>query len=296
MKKKGLVLLLLSFLVAMIATARAEEGISVEGSVQNEMNVLIPNQYIFPHNYPPPGMYPIPDTEPYFGAREESYNVTTGVLLQMLKIKDVWTPKEAEKIRKGKVKSDSRGLLEEVRRMKRKKTMTHRRLTTIREKKEFLPPEKKVEKIKVITSRAQLEGVKYNLVGPVIVHAKGMETTIDCFAQAVIDTAKLGGNALFLLKAGSDFRVRSSTLGIGLAYSHSYIRGNHGGSGGGGTGWARNFTEPQAKPWLHGIALKIPVSELQKVKPDLKLHPEGIPQKKEVPVEQKAIQEYHNNH
>ncbi|MCD6528212.1 hypothetical protein J7K44_01070 [bacterium] len=285
-------LLVLMIVVAVVGACRAE-GISVEGNVQNEMNVLIPNQYIFPHNYPPPSLYNIPDTEPYFGGREETYNITTDLLLQMLKIKDEWSSKEAEKIRKGKVKSDSRGLLEEVRRM-RKETITHRRLTTFRRKRRTLPLEKRVEKIKVITSSAQLEGVKYELIGPVIVYAKGMETTIDCFAQGIIDTVKLGGNALFLLKAGSDFRVKSSTLGVGVAYSHSYIRGNHGGSGGGGTGWARNFTEPQTKPWLHGIALKIPVSELQKIKPDLKLHPEKIPQKKEVPVEQKAIQEYNH--
>ena len=294
MKRKTVFLVLGLLLLLGIGLVEAEDGISVQGNVQNEMNVLIPNQYIFPHNYPPPGMYPLPDTEPYFGPREESYNVTTGVLLQMLKMKDVWTPKEAERIKKGKVKSNSRGL-EEVIRMKRKKVMTHQRLTTLRKKEEPLPLEKRVKKIKVITSSVQLEGVKYELVGPVIVYAKGMETTIDCFAQAVIDTVKLGGNALFLLKAGSDFRVRSSTLGIGLAYSHSYIRGNYGGSGGGGTGWARNFTEPQTKPWLHGIALRIPKSELSKIKPDMKLHKEReyAPPAKEI--EKKAIQEY-NNH
>ena len=293
MNWKSLILtLLLLIVMALTATISAsEEGVSMQSSVKNEMNVLIPNQYIFPHNYPPIGVYSIPSTEPYFGIQKETYNVTTDLLLQILKIKDVWTPKEAERIKKGKIKSNSRGLLRIVRKMKRER-MTHRRLTTVRRKKSLLSLKENVKEVKIITSNIQLRKVKYTLIGPIITYAKGTETTIDCFAQAVIDTVRLGGNALFLLKAGSDYRVKSSTLGIGLAYSHSYIRGNHGGSGGGGTGWARNFTESQARPWLHGIALKISKSELRKIEPDLKLHPENTEVQKEISTEQKALQTY----
>jgi len=285
---KKIILMMIILILGIINFAIAEEGISVQS--KNEMNVLIPNQYIFPHNYPPSGVYSIPDTEPYFGSQKETYNVTTGLLLQILKIKDIWTPEEAIKIRKRKVKSNSKGLIDIIRRTQIKR-MTHRRLTTIRTK-EVLSPKEKSKKIKIVTSSKQLEGIRYKLVGPIIVYAKNMETTIDCFSQAVIDTAKLGGNVLFLLKAGSDFRVRSSTIGLGLAYTHSYIRGNHGGSGGGGTGWAKNFTEPQAKPWLHGIALKVSNSEIQKIKPDLKLHPEKIKDQREISIKEKGVEVY----
>ena len=299
MKKKGLVLLLLSFLVAMIATARAEEGISVEGSVRNEMNVLIPNQYIFPHNYVSPGVYPIPQTEPYFGPREENHNVCTGLLLELLKFKSEWTPEEAKRLQRRKVKSASSGLLEIKRIIReRRKIRTKTRLTTIRRKRKEIevPKEYMDKRIKVLTSDSQLVGVSsYSVVGPVIVYGGSKETTIDCFARSIIDTVKLGGNAILLLKSASDFRVKSSTLGIGLAYTHSYLRGNYGGTGGGGTGWARNTAEPQSKPWLHGIALRIPREEMGKIKPDMKLHPLSHP-KREIPIEQKAIEEYHNNH
>jgi len=289
--KKNLILILI-LLVILIANVKGEEGISMQSSVKNEMNVLIPNQYIFPHNYPPPGMYPIPDTEPYFGAQKETYNIATGLLLQILRIKDTWAPEEAIRIRKRKVKSNSKGLIDIIRKIQTKR-MTHKRLTTIRiDKRKILSPEERSKRIKVVTSSRQLEGIKYELIGPIITYAKGTETTIDCFAQAVIDTVRLGGNVLFLLKAGSDFRVRSSTLGLGLAYTHSYIRGNHGGSGGGGTGWARNFTEPQSKPWLHGIALRVSKTEIQNIKPDLKLHPENAKTQKEIPIEQKGVQSY----
>ena len=121
--------------------------------------------------------------------------------------------------------------------------------------------------VMVLNGVQELRGMHYNFIASITCHGDRKTTTIECFKQAVYETGTAGANVFVILRASHDHGVYSSTIGLGGSAA-----GNLGQGGkeayaiGSAIGFARNDGGPTTKPYIHGVALMIPCTDLAKFK------------------------------
>ena len=114
------------------------------------------------------------------------------------------------------------------------------------------------DKVKVFCSVEELRGIKTKVMAIVVTHGNRKNTTLDCFDQALVDTSEAGGNAILILKTGSDPGVHSTTIGFGGSGAGNFSQtGTEAFSGGTATGFSSNTGGPVSNPHIHGVALRI---------------------------------------
>ncbi|MCK4349092.1 MAG: hypothetical protein KAW47_10795 [Thermoplasmatales archaeon] len=97
---------------------------------------------------------------------------------------------------------------------------------------------------------------KYKMVGYVDAYSKGKATLMGCFNQAVVDTGRMGGNILLILKINFMAGIKSSTIGLGSSGAAGFMHGNSEAQVyGAAIGYASSKATPQTNPYLHGIIL-----------------------------------------
>ena len=284
---KRVFLLSLVFLIVLVACPVSGDEVSVESQVKNDMNVVIQNLHKYTELYslPYPGSYPMPNVDnPFFitGKVSKTHNLNIHTLLTTLALKKYWTLDEALRLIKGKkIKAESEMIIEIDQKIERrkKKPSLYKEWEWRKIQKNVLDipsdERKSKKKILVLTSARQVFSVSgVEPLSIINVYAKKPDnktTTSACFGASLVECARVGGNALLLILSGADREIVSGYFGIGLAYTHAYMKDTYGGSGGGGLGWAKNKAKPKYGPWIHAIALRIPQEEIQNIPPDVGL-------------------------
>ena len=121
-------------------------------------------------------------------------------------------------------------------------------------------PLKKRDSVFVFKDRKALEGYEYRIVGYIDAYSDGDddETLMQCFNQAVLDTGRMGANALLLIKTDFIAGIKSTTVGLGSSAASGLMNGANGASVvGAAIGYASSKASPKTNPFIHGMALQI---------------------------------------
>lgn len=94
---------------------------------------------------------------------------------------------------------------------------------------------KKQERVFVFKNKEELKDYKYQVVGYVNAYSDGDddETLMACFSQAILDSGKMGANALLIIKVDFNAGVKSTTVGLGGSGTSGHLHGGSGASVGG---------------------------------------------------------------
>lgn len=100
----------------------------------------------------------------------------------------------------------------------------------------------------------------YKIVGIIDTYSDGSddEDLMRCFDQAVLDSGRMGANALIILKIDFMTDVNSKTVGLGGSGANSSLHGGKVSSVYGfALGYAQSTAKPRTNPYIHGVALYI---------------------------------------
>jgi len=131
------------------------------------------------------------------------------------------------------------------------------------ESKCLLPePLAKQVRVFVFKDRAELKDYKYKIVGYIDAYSDGDEdeTTLQCFNQAILDTGRMGANALLMIKVDFMAGIKSTTVGLGGSGATGMMHGGSAASVSGmAIGYASSSAKPKTNPYIHGMAIYIDI-------------------------------------